>query len=77
MQRIVYNNIDEQIKYHKLELLKLQIEHQRMQNTILKTLFDNNIPVNKEIVKHNINAVQYNSILESLKTKPPPNGMYA
>ena len=76
MQRVLYN-IDEQIKYHKLELLKLQIEHQRMQNIILKSLLDSNIPVNKEIVKHNINAVQYNSIVESLKPKPPPNGMYA
>ena len=71
-----YNAIDYQLKLHQLELLKLQIEHQRMQNTILKTLFDKNIQINKEIVKHNINTIQYNNILESMKTTPPPHGMY-
>ena len=49
---VIYTDpIDKEIKIHYNELLKLQIEHQILQNSILKELYNNSVAVNYPIVK--------------------------
>ena len=78
---IVYMNnyqtidyLDYQIKRNHNELLKLQIEHLRIQNDILKKLMKQNVCINHSIIKYNIDHQQYQAMIQA--PKPPPTNMY-
>ena len=79
---IVYMNnyqtidyLDYQIKRNHNELLKLQIEHLRIQNDILKKLMKQNVCINHSIIKYNIDHQQYQAMIQA--PKPPPTSMYS
>ena len=78
MQCIPYNNaLDNQIKNNYNKLLELQIDHQIMNNTILKELLDKRIPINLPIVKYNNIVVNNQLMNQAMATPtPPPTGMY-
>tara|TARA_X000000368_G_scaffold235906_1_gene186365 strand:+ start:56 stop:295 length:240 start_codon:yes stop_codon:yes gene_type:complete len=79
MQCLPYNNaLDDQIKKNYNTLLQLQIEHQTMQNYILKELLDKCIPINLPIVKYNKIVLNNNLINQAMiKPSPPPTMMYS
>ena len=66
--------LDYQIKRNHNELLKLQIEHLRIQNDILKKLMKQDVCVNHSIIKYNIDHQQYQAMIQP--PKPPPTNMY-
>ena len=76
---VIYTDpIDKEIKIHYNELLKLQIEHQILQNSILKELYNNSVAVNYPIVKYNQLALNYQHMKSAMteQPKPIPFGMY-
>ena len=75
---VISEYIDKEIKIHYNELLKLQIEHQILQNSILKELYNNSVAVNYPIVKYNQLALNYQHMKSALteQPKPIPFGMY-
>ena len=77
MQCMYTNSIDYQIKFNTNELLKLQIEHQRMQNKILTVLLEKQVAINHPIIKYNIMKIQYDHLLDSLSHTDPPDGLYS
>ena len=70
--------LDYQIKRNQTELLKLQIEHLRIQNDILKKLVKQDVCINHNIIKFNIDHMQYQAMLKASEPpKEPPENMYS
>ena len=70
--------LDYQIKKNQNELLKLQIEHLRIQNDILKKLMEQDVCINHNIIKFNIDHMKYQAMLQaSQPPKEPPEHMYS
>ena len=70
--------LDYQIKRNHNELLKLQIEHLRIQNDILKKLMKQDVCLNHNIIKFNIDHMQYQAMLKASEPpKEPPGNMYS
>ena len=70
--------LDYQIKRNHNELLKLQIEHLRIRNDILKELMKQDVCINHNIMKFNIDHTQYQAMLQaSQPPKQPPGRMYS
>ena len=70
--------LDYQIKKNQNELLKLQIEHLRIQNDILKKLMEQDVCINHNIIKFNIDHMKYQAMLQaSQPPKEPPENMYS
>ena len=70
--------LDYQIKRNQTELLKLQIEHLRIQNDILKKLMKQHVCINYNIIKLNIDHMQYQAMLKASEPpKQPPEHMYS
>ena len=59
----------------ELELLKLQIAYQTMQNDILGELMGKRIPQNEAIIKFNLLATQWNGLNKPVSRAP--SGMYS
>ena len=59
----------------ELELLKLQIAYQTMQNDILGELMAKRIPQNEAIIKFNLLASQWNGLNKPISRAP--SGMYS
>ena len=76
---LVYGDpLDQEIKMNYNKLLKLQIEHQIIQNSILKELYNNYVAINYPIVKYNQLALNYQHMKSAMteQPKPIPFGMY-
>ena len=70
--------MDYQIKRNHNELLKLQIEHLRIQNDILKKLMEQDVCINHNIIKFNIDHMKYQAMVQaSQPPKEPPEHMYS
>ena len=70
--------LDYQIKRNQNELLKLQIEHLRIQNDILKKLMEQDVCINHNIIKFNIDHMKYQAMLQaSQPPNDPPEHMYS
>ena len=70
--------LDYQIKKNQNELLKLQIEHLRIQNDIVKQLMKQDVCINHNIIKFNIDHMKYQAMVQaSQPTKEPPEHMYS
>ena len=70
--------LDYQIKKNQNELLKLQIEHLRIQNDILKKLMEQDVCINHNIIKFNIDHMKYQAMVQaSQPPKEPPEHMYS
>ena len=70
--------LDYQIKKNQNELLKLQIEHLRIQNDILKKLMEQDVCINHNIIKFNIDHMKYQAMVQaSQPPKEPPAHMYS
>ena len=70
--------LDYQIKKNQNELLKLQIEHLRIQNDIVKKLMEQDVCINHNIIKFNIDHMKYQAMVQaSQPPKEPPEHMYS
>ena len=70
--------LDYQIKRNHNELLKPQIEHLHIQNDILKKLTKQDVCINHNIIKFNIDHMQYQAMLKASEPpKSPPGHMYS
>ena len=70
--------LDYQIKRNQNELLKLQVEHLRIQNDILKKLMEQDVCINHNIIKFNIDHMKYQAMVQaSQPPKEPPEHMYS
>ena len=57
--------LDYQIKRNHTESLKLQIEHLRIQNDVLKKLMKQDVCSNHNIIKFNIDHMQHQAMLKA------------
>ena len=70
--------LDYQIERNQNELLKLRSEHLRIQNEILKKLMEQDVCINHNIIKFNIDHLQYQAMLKASEPpKEPPEHMYS
>ena len=70
--------LDYQMKRNQNELLKLQIEHLRIQNDILKKLMKQDVCINHNIIKFNIDHMKYQAMVQaSQPPKEPSEHMYS
>ena len=75
MQRPIVVTRTEYRQMLELELLKLQIAYQTMQNDILGELMGKRIPQNEAIIKFNLLATQWNGLNKPVSRAP--SGMYS
>ena len=71
-QTIYY--LDYQIKRNQNELQQIQIDHLRIQNEILKKLMEQDVCINHNIIKFNIDHMQHQAMLNASE---PPEHMYS
>ena len=75
MQRPIVVTRTEYRQMLELELLKLQIAYQTMQNDILGELVGQRIPQNEAIMRFNLLANQWNALNKPISRAP--SGMYS
>ena len=77
-ERLKKYNVEQELLNNQNTLVKLQIEHMIMQNSVLKELIDRNVAVNLPIMKYNSIVLNHEQQMNRLKPpNPRPQGMYS